>query len=312
MKTHRVSLALLGLALLPAKGQDRDGEASIAPMGIATGKWEVEIPGPISDGKPAAPSPPPVIPRLSVIESRTLRKDVVEAPPMPGLPPVEGRISVTVSKVVDPGLPPLPKPLPPLSPTDPEVQARMEEFRERNHGFKLNFVSATVYDHSRTFLRIYPNGTPDGEVTAWTNIDFNHFCGFTSFLVTAPDGTTKDYAMLMGIGNEDTEGMEELFSESDSPYMKPEIPAMRDVAEGPAFVIVDGKDSGSEALDTLERIHELYAKEGSRMEAAYLSREIEYKKRWDYYRANPPKPKDVVLNYWRGKRPQNTQGEANP
>lgn len=309
MKHRSVAIAFLGL-LLQVAGQEKT-EATAGKK--TTRSWEVSIPEPSSDGKPATPSSPPGIPRLLVTESRTIWKDVVESPPMPGLPPVEGRISATVRKVVDPDLPELAKPLPPLSsPNDPEVQARIEEFREKNHGFKLNFVSATVYDHSRTFLRIYPIGTPDSEVTAWTNIDFNHFCGFTSFLVTAPDGTTKDYSILMGIGNEDTGGMEKFFSKSDKTYKKPKIPRMRDVAGGPAFVIVDGKDSGSEALETLERIHEFYAKEGRRMKAAYLRHEIDYKKRYEYLRANPPKPKDVVLNYWRGKRPQNTRGEANP
>ncbi len=156
----------------------------------------------------------------------------------------------------------------------------------------------------------------EDEVTAWSNLDLNHFSGTGSFLATGPNGETKDYALLMGIGNEDTDAMEELFSKnSPTYYTKPQIPKMRDVAAGPAFVIVDGKDSGSSALETLTLIHELYSREGSRMEQAYLSRVAEEKKLRAHYLAHPPKPKDVVINYWRGKRPENTKnstGEGYP
>src|SRR5690606_14102478 len=134
--------------------------------------WQVEIPPPVIVGGSADTSPPPVAPAFTVLETRTLRRDVAEAPPMPGLPPVEGRISVTVRKVADPGLPELPEPLPPTSPDDAAVQAQTGEFRENHKGTDLVFISATVYGNSRTFLRIQPNGSTGGEVTAWSNIDF--------------------------------------------------------------------------------------------------------------------------------------------
>lgn len=306
MKILPIHLVFVGL-MVSAVGQDRAGSQAKA----TDVEWRLEIPGLISDGKPAPPPPPPVMPDFSVEGSRTFRKDVVEAPPMPGLPAVEGRISVTVRKVIDPGLPELPKPLPPLQPTDPAVIARLAEYAGKYRGTELLFVSATVYDHSRTFLRIYPNGRVKDEVTAWSNLDMNHFSGWGSYRAIGPNGEIKEFMLLMGIGNEDTGGMEKLFSKHGHTYEKPEIPRMRDVSAGPAYVIVDGKDSGSEALETLAEIHELYSVEGARMERAFHSRVAEEKKLRAYYLANPPEPKDVVMNYWRGKRPETTAGEEN-
>ena len=91
-------------------------------------------------------------------------------------------------------------------------------------------------------------------------------------------------------------------------------PGLRDIAEGPTFVIVDGKDSDSGALDTLAQVHQLYAKEGSRMEESHIRRVAEEDRLREHYLANPPKPRDVVNNYWRGRRPDaaNPGGEVEP
>ena len=299
MKFSPLVLFFAGFCV-PLQAQEK---APTKPTSEPSGKWHVEISHEISDGKPAAPAPPAVAPEFQVKESRTIRKDVVESPPMPGLPPVQGRISMTVRKVVDPKLPPLPVALPSVFQDDPEMKARLEEFKEKYHRTELVFVSATVYDHSRTFLRILPNGQVEGEVTAWSNIDFNHFAGVGSYRATSPEGETMEFGLLMGLGNVDTANMEKLAAKGGSAYEKTQIPRLPDIASGPAFVIVSGEDSKSEALDILSQIHELYTTEGSRMETAYLRRVAEEKKLRQFYEAHPPKPKDLVLNYWRGKSP---------
>jgi hypothetical protein len=308
MKIPPISLAFLGL-LLPVAGQDKTETVTEE----TTGKWEVEIVQPISDGKPQPTPLPPMLPNFTVSETQTLRKDVTETPPMPGLPPVEGRISLTVRKVVDPELPPLPEPPPPLPPDDAATKAMLEEFSETHKGTDLVFISATVYDNSRTLLRIYLSGGDGWEVTAWSNIDFNHFSGFSSYRTTSPEGEASDIALLMGLGNVETDRMSELSDDSEL-LDNPQPPRLRDVTEGPAYVVVDGNDSEGAALETLKQMHLLYEKEGTRMREAHLSRVAEERKMREYYLANPPKPKDVVLNYWRGKRPASAggNGEARP
>lgn len=301
MKFPSVHLVLLGLTL-PLFSQ----EVEQVPQ---AGAPEVSIPGPISDGKPGEPPPPPEVPGFSVTESRTRRIDVVEAPPMTGLPPVTGRISVTVKKVIDPALPELPALLPDVRPDDPAVMAKLQELKESYRGTHLVFVSATTYDHSRTYLRIYPNGRVDEQVAAWSNLDFHHFSGFSMYRVTEADGTFSDYGLLMGVGNMDTVRWAALMAEHGRDYTPPEIPPLPDLAtHGPSYVVVEGKGSGSDALDTLYQMHELYRKEGSRMEEAFYARRAEEARQRAWYLANPPKPKDLVLHYWRGKRPANQGG----
>lgn len=304
MKALPISLALLGL-VLPVMGQDEANKADTTPKDEITTKWEVEIPERITDGTPSKPVEKPAPIDFEVINSRTEKVDVVRTPEMHDLPPITGRINVTVQMVQDPELPEPPEPLPALDLDDPVVIAKMEELREKYRGTSLVFISATVYDHSRTFLRIFPNGGIEDEVTAWSNLDLNHFSGFSTFRVKdAVDGTLYDYGMLMGLGNQDTVTLSKLDFASDFKYEAPEIPKLPDLTEGePSFVVMEGKAESS-AMATLEQIHDLYRKEGKQMEAAFHAREKARAERKAYLLANPPKPDDVTISFWKkSKRP---------
>lgn len=54
------------------------------------------IPGQITDGTPSKPAVKAELPAFKVKQSIVRQMNVVEAPEMPGLPPVKGRINVTV------------------------------------------------------------------------------------------------------------------------------------------------------------------------------------------------------------------------
>ena len=289
MRLHRILYAsfLIGAGFSGLNAQE-----------VAT-KWDVEIPGPITDRTPSKPAPKPVPIEFKVLSTRTTRVDVTEAPEMHDLPPITGTISVTVQVVENPNLPDPPPPLPALPPNDPAVVARLAELAEKYRGTQLVFLSATVYNHNRTFLRIYPNGRFGDSVTAWSNLDFNHFSGFSTYRVKdAEDGTLYDLGLLMGIGSTDTKRWAELAAEKGFEYKAPEIPQMLDFAKGgPSFVVVEG-DAKSPAMDTLEQIHDLYRKEGTRMEEAYHAREKARAERKAYLLANPPVPKDVTIRFW--------------
>lgn len=301
MKFLPVSLSLLG-GLLSSRGEEP------APQ------WDVEIPVPIADGTPSQPAPKPEPIDFEVLTSRTKRIAVTEAPEMSDLPPIKGTINVTVQMVKDPGLPDPPPPLPALPPSDPAVLARMEELRKNYRGTELVFLSATVYDHSRTHLRIYPNGNVAGEISAWSNVDFNHFSGFSTLRVKDSDGTFRDYGLLMGIGNSATRRIRKRNAQHGLEFDAPEIPALPDLAiSGPSFVVASGKQD-SEAMDTLSQIHDLYRKEGVRMEEAFHAREKAYAERKAYLLANPPVPKDVAVQFWKreksGQSQQNKEGTS--
>ena len=218
--------------------------------------------------------------------------------------------SIPISPQLDPPLePPLlateaGPPPPALPPDDPAVVARLAELSEQYAGTQLVFLSAEVHDHNRTFLTIYPNGKHAGAVTAWSNLDFNHFSGFSTFRVKdGIDGTPHDIALLMGIGNTDKQRLGRLAKRSGRDHDVPKIPEIPDLAAGgPSFIVVEG-DAGSPAMDTMEQIHDLYRKEGSRMEAAHRARQQDRAKRKAYLLANPPKPKDVTIQFWKRNNP---------
>lgn len=286
MKTLPIYLILLA-GWFPLSGQEN-------PIP----QWNVAIPDPLSEGKPSVPAPKPEPIPFEVLSSRTERMQVTEAPEMPDLPPVKGTINVTVQMVKDPGLPDPPPPLPALPPEDPAVIARMQELREHYQGTKYVFLSATVYDHSRTFLRIYPNGKREGETSAWSNLDFNHFSGFSTFRVTAVDGTFHDVGFLKGLGNTSTLRQNKQVAQKGNTGPWPDMPALPDLSfGGPTFTVTAGAQNG-DVMETLSLLHELYRKEGVRMEAAFHAREKAYAERHAFLLAHPPVPEDIVIRFW--------------
>jgi hypothetical protein len=291
MKSQCLPFALaLFAGILPVTGQEA---AQDAP------EWDVEIPGPIADGTPSEPAPKPVPLRFNVKESRTFHRDVKEAPPMPGLPPVTGTINITVQLVEDPRLPDPPPPLPALPPEDPAVVARIKEVQREHRGTELAFVSCQVVDHRRSLLRVYPTGETENSVVAISNIDFNHFSGWATYRVNHTDGSTEDVGLVMGISNEGSGRLEEWAAHAGLDYKPRKVPELADIeVSGPAFAIVDGK-ADSRAVEILQQAHSLYRTSGQTLEEAYLAREKAQAERRAYLLKNPPKPDDVSIQFWK-------------
>ena len=108
---------------------------------------------------------------------------------------------------------------------------------------------------------------------------------------------------MMGLGNIDSDKTRERLAQHGRGYDEPEAPKLPDLAaNGPAFVVTEG-DAKSEAMDTLEQIHDLYRKEGVRLADAYVAREKAYAERKAYLLANPTKPKDVTVRFWERSKP---------
>lgn len=224
---------------------------------------------------------------------------------MPGLPPVKGTITLTVRNVADPGLPDPPPPPEPRSIEDPEVKAQLAELSAKYRETQIAFVSATVYDRNRTHLTVYPNGGIDKAVTVWSNLDFNHFSGLGSFEASETGGEVRSYSLLMGIGNENPDLRRRLLATRGLEYEGPEIPTLPD--SPPAFAIAT-KHPDTDGVKLIEDLHALYRTEGLRMAEACAAREKAYEERRAYLLANPPKPKDVTVHFWkRTKGRENNQ-----
>lgn len=257
------------------------------------------IHGEIADGKPSPPAPEPVLPDFKVKSTVIRRMEVEEAPEMPGLPAAKGQIKVTVQWVENPGLPDPQPPLPALPPADPAGQARISAIPEEDLGPQLVFVSATVYDHTRTYLRFFCSGGTGNEIGVWSNLDFNHFSGFTSYGVKGADRELREYSFVMGIGDAETTVFGERSAKMGDAYELPEVPRLPDLAaKGPAFVIMDGAPVDKVSMELIQGMHDLYQVEGRRMEAAYYARTKAYEERKAYLLAHPPVPKDVLIRFW--------------
>ncbi|MBK1826151.1 hypothetical protein [Haloferula rosea] len=271
---------------------------------------EVSIPEPILNPAPAEPVPESEPVDFTVLTTRTTRMDVADAPPMTGLPPVEGAIDFTIRLVEDPKLPDPPPRLPALPPDDPEVVAALDELARHYKRTEMLFVSATVYDKTATLLRIHPSGDAKHQITAWSNLDFTCFSGFSTFRVTGQDGEFTDYGMLMGLGIIDTGRMREAMELHGLEYDGPTIPELPDLVDaGPAFVVVGGNAEGM-GMDTLKNLHDLYRNEGDRMQEAQVERTRIRKERIDFFLANPPRPDDVTISFWRRDKPQADKDEG--
>ncbi len=302
-------IALLGL-LSPLMGQNL---AADSPPGHGVQpKWNVEIPAPLVQEAPKEPSQKPAPIDFKVISSRTSEMFVSEAAEMPDLPPVEGMIKVTVQMVADPGLPDPPAPLPSLPPDDPAVIARLQELRKTYRRTDPVFLSASVYmdnkdaQEARTLLRIYPNGQMRKMVVAWSNINFLHLSGQGSYRVTYADGTQQDMGILMGISPRYAQTMRrmaERAAQAGRVYHEPEIPELPDLATaGPEFLVVEGDDD-SPAMDVLEQLHDLFHGSGIKLKDQYFAREQARAERKAYLLANPEKPKDVRIRFWKRTAP---------
>ncbi len=199
------------------------------------------------------------------------------------------RKTVTLTKhlIVEPIFPDPPPPLPPREITDLAVTARMAMMHAKYRKTEIVYVSATVYDHQRTFVRWWPNGNHGQEMCAWSNLDFNLLSGFAEFTWQG-----RKFALLMGLGNENSTTRRRSVSKSGQIYTPPDIPEIP--LDGPGFVVTKGDATEPGALDFLTSLHDLYRVEGTRLQDAYVGREKARIEHEAYLRANPPQPEDLT------------------
>lgn len=239
---------------------------------------KVEILGGISEGVSPPPKPPKVLPDLPVVrEISHIGK---------------GRM-IRMKRVEDPGYPE-PESTPMVQTQDDEEAfwlshsvERKAEIEAMNNALVFS-LSATVVDHRATRLRWIHEGKI---YEAWSNVDFNHLTGFTRFKV---DG--RYYDPYFGIGNTS--------SEMEGVEKAPDFPTRE-----PTFILTRGDAGNAAALEGVEALHALYRVERGRLKAAYEKRELARLKRQRYLEANPPKPEDVTIQFWKREPPDKATGE---
>ena len=253
--------------------------------------------GVIPDGTPPPPAPPKP-------EYQIAARDILS----PATHEQGGR-TITIRHIKPIDLPPPPAPVEAApAEVDAEFAQRLAEYRETHPKSDLLFLSATVYRSKdsppRTLVRYWPKGN-DGDVTFWSSADFALIAGgINSFVDSAGDC----HHLMMAWSKVDIERMAEIWASRGLQYDPPEIP---DLPEGKASFQVIGEQPDAEKLTPIQALHDIYNSEYERLKTASEGRERARIEREEYLKANPPQPKDIILNFWRTEKPAaNGKGAA--
>jgi hypothetical protein len=241
--------------------------------------------GEIPDGTPPPPQPPK--PKFIVPAKDILHTQIHQ----------QGGRQITVRKITPIQLPPPPQIAPPLDITDPAIQERIVEAREEHPADEFLCVGASVFrpkdSRPLSLVHIWPQGRVE-PIVFWSSADFALISGIGIF--TGADGGTRNLFLMWGVSEIETR----IALQNE---LGPESPPIPDfLAEKATFHISSGNPS-QQTLASIQSLHDLYNNEHDRLEKAYQGRERARLQHEAELKANPPKPKDIVLNYWRTETP---------
>ncbi|MDP3849757.1 MAG: hypothetical protein Q8Q59_04580 [Luteolibacter sp.] len=242
--------------------------------------------GDLPDGTP----PPPVPPKPPFIVPA---KDILETKTHP-----QGGRTITIRKITPISLPPPPLAAPPLDITAPAIQERIAEARADDPGQFLIFVGASVFHAKdsppRSLVRIWPNGSGE-PVVFWSSADFAYLSGFSSF--TGSDG--KEHSLIMSWSITETGNMADFHAEHEADHDVNEIP---ELAPGKATYAITSRNPDEQSIATIRALHDLYNNEYERLKTAWQGRERARIQQEAELKANPPRPKNLTLNFWRTEK----------
>ena len=292
MKSIPLVLAAVMALVASVRAQEEapaSGDPTLAPAAFPA---TARILGDLPDGTPPPPQPPqPVfnIPAKDILATATHQ---------------QGGRSITIRRIKPIALPLPPEPAPVVAESTP--QDDLAEIGVPRPKRDFLFLGATVYRSKdsppRTLVRFWPDG--HGEpVSLWSSADFGLLTGFADF---AADG--HRYSLFMSWSHEDIDRMADLHASHDIPY---EAPVMPDFPAGKAtFTLIGDPPDDPEILAPIQALHDIYNNELARLKAAYQGRERVRLQREADLKANPPRPKNITLNYWRTERPAPAKGGA--
>ena len=285
MKKITLFVSLTTLAcLVPVHSQDGPttvvGQPSTpAPAPVATAR----IIGTIPDGTPPpaqAPKPQFVARATDILDSKVYE---------------QGGRTITVHEIKPIALPPPPMPQPESRTAQIDNAAfkqRLADYRAAHPQSAVLSLGATVYRSQasppRTLVQYWPERGGD-PITFWSSADFSLIAGIHSFVAT--DGRT--YSLFLAWGNIDTTRNAQAARGTNHP---PDIPIFPD---GPTtFSIVGTAPADPSVLVPIQSLHDLYNREFALLKTASEGRESARLQRAADLKANPPQPKNLVVNFW--------------
>ena len=216
---------------------------------------------------------------------------------------------------------------PPPAPAAPPTAEESAAFAQRGAAFRAthpreNFLQlgATVYlsekHPPRAFVHLWPQdgGEP---ITFWSNADFRLIAGLGRFADSAGQ-RHRLFLMWSVIHTDRTAALRAAHGRTYEPPAFPAFPGEDASAPfdptavpGPATFVITGDAAATPAqLVAIDALHQVYNNERGRLHAAYQGREQVRIAREAELKANPPRPKDVTIRYWRTERPVPAKGGA--
>jgi hypothetical protein len=287
---HAIISVFIGAASL---GFSRD-EQTTAPDKQTHRITSARILGEIPNGTPPPPEPPKpafIIPAKDILKTTTHQ---------------QGGRTITVRKITPIALPEPSKAVAPPDTSQPAIQARTAEITAKYPDQELLFIGATVLHAQdstiRSLVQISPMGGGES-VRFWSSADFALLSGFSSFIGSDGDA----HSLMMSWSAEKIDSIAGFIEKQGSEYgiaKAPELPAGK-----AAFAIISEKPTET-TLASIQSLHDLYNNEHDRLQKAYEGRERARLQHEAELIANPPKPKEIVLNYWRTEKPAAKKGSA--
>lgn len=191
-----------------------------------------------------------------------------------------GSRSITYNRIETPLLKPQPGPTPvsrgPVVETVPTSEELAEIAAWNAKTDYTLFLSCTVYDRAVTEVRWQRE---DGEYHLWSGIDFNHLRMGPAF-----ETDRARFFLILGIGDESSEEVGAVI---------PKVPAGE-------YRIVGFPKTGiaPEAVAAMDELHALYNQHRDQFRRAFEDSEAKRLEQEAWDRANPPQPKDTVINYF--------------
>ncbi len=275
MQLTKIHLPVLILLLIGPSVRSEDVQEARFPT-------TARVLGVLADGTPPAPAPskPQYVAAASdILQTQTHR---------------QGGRDITVQKIKPIALPPPQEAAPLIDLSDPAVLQRIAAFRAKRTKQVFLLVGATVY-HSddsppRSLVQIWPQAE-GGPVTVWSSADFALLSGFSNF--AGSSGETTSLMMMWSVTNlRRNNALQQKFARQ---FKAPDMP---EFSPGKAtFTIISGNPTAA-TLSSIQSLHDLYNNEYIKLKAAYEGRERAQVRDSAEQKANPPKPKDIVLNHW--------------
>ncbi|MEI7909861.1 MAG: hypothetical protein WCK77_09525 [Verrucomicrobiota bacterium] len=267
-------------------------DASVAPEASPT---VARIVGNIPDGTPPPPAPPRpvfVVPGKDVLDASSHQ---------------QGGRTITLQRIKPIELPPPPEPASPAEGADNTAfKARLADYRAKHPRAEIVSLGASVYRFDNApprTLVTYSPGENTEPVTFWSSADFALLSGVYAFVDT--DGQSRTLFMMWT--NINVSRMASVFVSHGHKFQPPGIP---DFPAGLASFTVVGKPPAADVLVPIQSLHDIYNSEFQRLQTAWDGRERARLQREADLKANPPKPKNITLNYWRTETPAPLQGGA--